>query len=186
MLINKKERTVPQPMLLPHLYFQSLFRNKKDMWSQCVEGSDPAGALRFWQNISESAFVNNHLHLPVAHWGATIPLGLHGDGGSFYKHESLFVFTWNSLLGTGNTQAKRFVLTVLRKSQMAPGTLDAIFKVLAWSFNALLSGIAPAEDWEQRPLVDGGQWLAGRWRGALVQVRGDWEFHCQIFQLPTN
>ena len=184
LLLNKQVRLVPQPMLLPHLYFESLFKHKKDLWEQTVEGRDPAGPLDFWQNMKDTAFVKNHPHLSRAHWSQTIPVGLHGDGGGFYKHESLFVFAWNSLLGTGTTASKRFVLTVIRKNQMAPGTLDALFKVFAWSFNALLSGISPEQNWEGVSMSGGGQWLANKWRGALVQVRGDWEFHCQIFQLP--
>ena len=29
----------------------------------------------------------------------TVPLGLHGDGGSFSHQDSLFVLSWNGLLG---------------------------------------------------------------------------------------
>ena len=80
MMINKHERIVPQPMLLPHLYFQSLFEHKPDLWNQSVVGPDPVGALHFWQDMRKSAFVQEHPHLSRPHWGQTIPLGLHGDG----------------------------------------------------------------------------------------------------------
>ena len=49
----------------------------------------------------------------------------------------------------------------------------------------LLSGISPETDWLKRKIDgEGGLWLADRWKGALVQVRGDWEFHASIFSLP--
>ena len=73
LLINKKERLVPQPMLLPHLYFQSLFHHRHELWKATVEGVDAAGALRFWQNMRETAFVKQHPHLAEANWSAAIP-----------------------------------------------------------------------------------------------------------------
>ena len=130
LLINKKERLAPQPMLLPHHYFQSLFHHRHELWKATVEGVDAAGALRFWQNMRETAFVKQHPHLAEANWSATIPLGLHGDGGGFYKHESLFVFTWNSILGTGSTKSKRFVMTAVRKSQMLASTFGCIVQTV--------------------------------------------------------
>ena len=56
-LLNKQVRLVPQPMLLPHLYFESLFKHKKDLWEQTVEGRDPAGPLDFWQTMRDTPFV---------------------------------------------------------------------------------------------------------------------------------
>ena len=56
---------------------------------------------------------------------------MHGDGASFSHHDSLYTFSWNSLLGVGTTTQKRFVFTAVKKSDMVVGTLDAIFKVFA-------------------------------------------------------
>ena len=36
-------------------------------------------------------------------------------------------------------------------------------------------------DWVNRPLLGGGIDLAGGLRGAICQIRGDWEFYCQVF-----
>jgi hypothetical protein len=184
LLIGKQVRTSLHPVLLPHLYFSSLYHHRQDLWQNSVVGTTDGGVASFWRDMQDHAIVKQHPYLDPAAWSRTIPVGLHGDGGSFYKHESMFVFTWNSLLGTGTTIAKRFVLTVLRKSQVVPATLDALFEVFAWSFNVLLTGLTPSVDWRGAPVGGGQDYLCGGYRGSLIQVRGDWEFHCQIFRLP--
>ena len=67
---------------------------------------------------------------------------------------------------------------------MTPATLDKLSEVLAWPFNILLTGISPEVDWLGRQIDGGDAWLANAWKGALVQVRGDWELHCEFFHLP--
>ena len=39
-------------------------------------------------------------------------------------------------------------------------------------------------DWQGNPFDDGGEDLAGGWRGQIAQVRGDWQFFCQAFYFP--
>jgi hypothetical protein len=80
--------------------------------------------------------------------------------------------------------AKRFLFTVVRKSDLVPETMESIFRIFAWSMNALLSGHAPLRDWADRPRGDGGRILADGLRGALCQVRGDWAFYCEVFGFP--
>ena len=113
-------------------------------------------------------------------------MGFYGDAGAYSDNNSLYVFTWNSLMGTGPTMAKRFLCTCIKKSDMVEGTEEALFEVLAWSFNVLLTGIWPTTDWLGRTCTDGhpGQYLANGLRGCLTQVRGDWEFYCSVFQFP--
>ena len=77
-----------------------------------------------------------------------------------------------------------FSLALVRKADLTPDALDVLWRVFAWSVNVLLIGITPDEDWEGRRLSNGGEFLAGGFRGALVQVRGDWEFYCQVFKFP--
>ena len=125
-----------------------------------------------------------HPELPRSSWATTIPLGLHGDGASFAKHDSIYVFSWSSLVGSGTTVQKRFWGTIIKKTDMVPGTIDAIMQVLSWSFNALLRGARPELDWAGVPTADGGGVLADGWKGALCQVRGDWAFFCELFNFP--
>eukprot|EP00969_Alexandrium_andersonii_P336612 14879087-Alexandrium_andersonii.AAC.1 len=62
--------------------------------------------------------------------------------------------------------------------------MAAIWRVMAWSLNALLSGHTPRASLDGEPLATGGQPLAGGWKAATVQVRGDWEFYCDTFGFP--
>ena len=67
---------------------------------------------------------------------------------------------------------------------MVDGTLDAVFRVFAWSVNVMLEGTWPAENWFGRKEAMGGKQLADGWSGALCQVRGDWAFYAEVFRFP--
>ena len=172
------------PFLLPHLWFQSLHANHYARWVSSVRGSLGAAAS-FWNNMKDTAFVGKHPTLRPNDWEYSIPLGLHGDGGAFSHSDGMFVFSFNSLINRTTTRSSRLVLTVVRKSLIAPSTLDAIAKILSWSFNALLSGIDPEVDWEERPLLHcTSSYVAGGYRGVLTQVRGDWGLYASVFLVP--
>eukprot|EP00959_Pyramimonas_sp_CCMP1952_P309604 6479338-Pyramimonas_sp.AAC.1 len=106
--------------------------------------------------MSTSAFVRHHPNLSKRLWGSIIPLGVHADAGAFNKHDSVYAVSFNSLLGTGKTTAKRFLFTALRKSTMRADSLDAVLRILSWSLNVLLSGTTPSEDWAGRQLRGSG------------------------------
>ena len=59
---------------------------------------------------------------------------------------------------------------------MRADTLDAIPKLFSESCNALLAGKFPGT----------GTDLASGWRGALCQIRGDWQFYCQALYFPAR
>lgn len=134
--------------------------------------------------MAGTAFLQNHPILTRKDLPKTIPIGLHGDAGAFSTTDSLFVLTWNSLLGVGTTMSKRWLMTIIKKSDVIPETLNAIFEILSWSFNVMLGGVWPELDWEGRPLPPRKEYLAGGLRGCLCQIRGDWEFHASIFGFP--
>ena len=153
------------------------------MFDEAIRG--PADAAKvFWDTLADTSMVKDHPALPQRRRPRIIPLGLHGDAGAFTKQDSLLVLSWNSLIGGGHGFARRFVFAIVRKTDLTPETLDTLWTVFAWSMNALLTGVAPEEDWDGRALASGGEYIAGGFRGALVQVRGDWEFNCQIFKFP--
>ena len=181
--IPTKAGRVAHPFLLPHLWFSALYHHRPELWKRSVEG-DAGAAKAFWQSMSDTAIVREHPGLPPCDWERCIPIGFHGDASAFSHQDSLYAFIWNSLIGVGSTTAKRFLFTVVKKSQSDPDTMQAIFKVFAWSMNVLLTGLTPDTDWLMRPLSGGGSYLAGRWKGALVQVRGDWQFYCEVFGFP--
>eukprot|EP00959_Pyramimonas_sp_CCMP1952_P250965 5245337-Pyramimonas_sp.AAC.1 len=167
-LPTAKGPKTPHPFLLPHKFFSTFFNELPARFRDTVSG--PRGACgQFWESIRFSDFVRRHPNLPRHLWGQIVPLGMHADAGAFNAHDSLYVISWNSLVGAGGTVAKRFIFTVLRKSEMRADTLDAALKIFSWSMNALLTGVAPPEDPQGRPHRDAGQELAKGWRAALCQ-----------------
>ena len=183
-LPTKKGR-VPHPVLLPHRWFASLASKRPELFASAIRGPD-GGCREYWDQMSGTPFVANHPALDDHLLSKIAPLGFYGDAGSFSHQDSLYCFAWNSMLGQGQTLAKRFVCTVVRKSDVVAGTFDELFRILSWSFNVILGGIWPGEDWLGRPLTENtGKYLvAGGIRGCMAQVRGDWEFFCQNFQFP--
>ena len=176
----KGNRKAAHPVYCPHKFFQSVAANRPDIFRKRITGVDGA-AHQFWTSIAHSDFVLNHPFLPSSHYDKIIPLGFHGDGGSFNSQDSLFALSWNSLLGTGKTMDSKFLFTVVRKSEMVEDTLDTLVRAFIWSANVLLSGQTPHSNWQDRPLDGGGLDLALGYRAAVCQIRGDWEFFWQLF-----
>ena len=96
------------PFMLPHKFFSSLYSDLPEQFASAVQGSDEAACMAFWTLMAGTDFFQQHPHMHHQHLGKTIPLGLYGDAGKFSHQESLYIFTWNSLLGVGQTKAKRF------------------------------------------------------------------------------
>jgi hypothetical protein len=75
-----------------------------------------------------------------------------------------------------------FLFSVVKKTDFVADTLDTLMEAFSWSMNVLLSGQSPHATWQGHPMQGGGVDLApGGYRGALCQVRGDWEFYTQVF-----
>lgn len=173
----------PHPVIWPHKFFRALFNDRREWWHRYVQGPEGA-AVQYWRQVSKFDFVKKHPRLRRNMWASTIPIGMHGDAGAFNRHDGLMVLSWNSLLGHGPTQRKRFVFTFIKKKDYTPETLNALWRLFAWSLNAMLDGRSPLRDWCDRPTQGGGEELAGGWQACLCQVRGDWQFYCEIFAFP--
>ena len=173
----------PHPFIMPHNFVASYFQTRQSDFASTLSGPEGACA-QFWHCVKDLAFVREHPKLGDMDLSKVIPLGIHGDAGAFSKVDSIYVISWNSLVGRGTTAAKRFVFTVLRKTDMVEGTLDRVFRIMAWSFNAMLDGLMPARTIDGVRLHNGGGVLAGGWSGAACQVRGDWAFYTEVFGFP--
>ena len=179
----KSGKKVAHPFLLPHEFFASYYRECKDKFLRSILGH-PEAPAHFWESMATSSFVQKHPHLHKDNWSKTIPLGMHGDAGAFSKQDSLYILSWNSLLGGGTTVQKRFLFTVVRKKDMTGDTLNAMLDILSWSFNVLLNGLAPKSDYYGKSLHGEYEYLADGYRGCLSQVRGDWAFYTEVFKFP--
>ena len=178
------------PVIMPHLFFQHLYKERQEDFKQYVLGGlDDLSS--FWSSKPGKRMVaKKHPELSRRRkrlLNKTVPLGLHGDGGEFSHQDSVNVISWNSLVGVGETKHKRFVFTLLKQSQMKENceTWDALWKVFAWSINVLLSGKSPTTDWLDRD-IEGGMPLADDFSGCMVQMRGDWAFYCETLGFPRH
>ena len=92
--VGKVVKTVLHPIMMPHDWLQSLHAHRPDLFRDSVLGTEENGRLNFWESMKDTDIVTKHPHLERKDWSRTVPLGLHGDGGSYFKHESMFVFTF--------------------------------------------------------------------------------------------
>ena len=154
---------------------------------------------QFWNELRSTAFVTKHPRLKANDFEHTAPIGFHGDAGGFSHQDSFMVMSWNGLLARGRTRTKRFVFTAIRKAEYTPQTLEAIFKILAWSVNTMMEGVWPSVNHNNvRTRHDCTAPLAERqssssssssslfWRACLCQIRGGWQFFVEIFQFPPG
>ena len=77
------------------------------------------------------------------------------------------VISFNSLIGSEITQNQRYLITVCNKS-------DSLFRVVAWSFKVLQTGIEPVVDWEGKDLMcEDPMYMAAKYKAILTHIRGD-------------
>ena len=172
------------PFIFPHKLFATLYKERHNYFLNTVRGA-PGAARSFWEELvaRDNPFVKKHPL--IKDFDHTLPLGVHGDAGAFTKHDSLMVISWNGLLGmSGESRVKRFVFTFVRKATYTPETLDRIFTLLSWSFNAMARGLEPTLNWDDNPTLLQPSALAGPYTGVLTHIRGDWQFYVEIFQFP--
>ena len=124
-----------------------------------------------------------------------IPVGLHGDSARlqsqvvFEKHVGIFlnVVLWRPR----SVRYSRFLLFSMPTERVFKNrSFNAVFRVLTWSLNAALDGLHPSCGPGNAPLTGKALQLAGTpltptgLRFALTELRGDWEWHRDVWR-PT-
>lgn len=90
-------------------------------------------------------------------------------------------------MGAGSTISTRFLFIVVKKSGMVADTLNVLFRAFAWSLNEMHIGEFPRRNRFGKALGvqdKAGEDLADGFRGVLCQVRGDWQFYCEVMYFP--
>lgn len=156
------------------------------------------GRLEDWSRLRN----NPHLQSTFDEWCAGVGLnssdpdvlafGLWGDSAVISAKESLFVLLFNCLSGICN---RRFWVCAFGKKVVCQcgcygrHTFDSIFKVLQWSFAAMLSGLKPSIRDDGVPFSaskrigdkarhqDFVKNKRMRAKGGVIQKRGDWSWH---------
>lgn len=151
----------------PHAMFSALYHADKKKLASIMFGSDPANIKLFWDSQQDHPQYRDHCmhdHPYCDFKTAAIPFGLHGDEvasvgcGKAWAKLSHCV-SWTSLLANGNLEEIMQVIfqiySCLCKGTYGNDTLDEIFRVVVWSFNALYAGVWPSKDHYGRPYKSG-------------------------------
>ena len=184
--VNKRGFLKPHPILCPIDTFCALISRDEKKFNKHVRG-DEGSISELWAGLraqNDILYTANAAYLDDPEH--TLGLGIHGDGAPTHKTDGLFTISWGSLTAGGSTIQQRFVYTVVRKSDLCDGTLEALFDRLAWACNAMLHGKYPSHDWKGKPHPKAGQDLPTRgWKAAVLHLRGDWEFYQQVLGFPA-
>lgn len=144
-----------QTMLLPHEMFAAISENYRSTWHRSIYPGE--GKLQeFWETAQDHPLMKDHPVRGRNEWTKyCIPFGLHGDGvpvvgiGKAWS-KVLNVFSWFSMVGTGNTRSKMFycysAFDKISKPGFPHGSLQEPFLILQWSFYWLFRGQWPDRD----------------------------------------
>ena len=164
------------PVVCPIEHFEHLWtKDRRRFWQTLVGTVEDLEQL--WHGLKGKPMYENikgHVNPK-----GTTALGLHMDGAPTHKCEGLFTIAWNSLTGKGNTRLTRNIYTVVAKSDLDDGTLEALLEYLVWAMDALLLGRYPELDWRGRKYDKANQPIRCQFNAAMIQVRGDWEAYVQ-------
>ena len=148
-----------------------------------------AGALsKYW----------NHAAMFGQQWAQgvsvdTLPIGIYGDGARvFTKFSSVNIvgiFMNLVLWKPQSVRMSRYLLFCIPEHQLwKHKTLNAVYRRITWSLNALHEGLHPHVDQYDQPLPDHLAQLAGRPlpRCKLTEIRGDWSWHKKVFRFEKT
>ena len=176
-------RVEKHPLLFPHRILTYLFNTVgltldlqvlSKFWDNAIQSRKP--------NVDETS-------------RSCIPLGLYGDAAQLVtkiRKEKMLLLTLNIPIFRPRTiRYSRFVLWAVDFYRLVPHkTINTVLRWITWSLNACYEGLNPSVRMGGRPLNKQEQARAGTplteqgWRFQLVEIRGDWEFHKLIWQMP--
>ncbi len=179
--------------LLPHELFAAVYKAAPDLFDILFTGGRPH-LERWWESARQVPSSHPVVAAVPPRW--RVPLGMHGDGAGAHGGETVLVVTWGSVAVMKRpTLDTRLVFSMVKEGETVPDSLHTLYSVLAWSFRALADGVWPATDHWGRPFTDtfhrkraavAGQPLANGFRGAWVEMRGDWKFLRESLKLTSH
>jgi hypothetical protein len=184
--------------LLPHEVFGSMHSEAPDLFECLLTGGDN-NLREYWDSMAQCdpSFVANH-PVVVNHPDPTkrVPLGMHGDDAGMSGQESVLAITWGSLAGCqSSTFDTRIAFSMVKTRLVTESTMDDLYLVLQWSFEALATGRYPYNDHRGRPFAldhhpkrfaRRGKLLAGGFVGAWAEMRGDWKYLREALKLKHH
>ena len=175
-----------------------MYTNHREIFNAYILGTKPL--QEFWANVPEDdPRLEGHPLLKIDNYRArAIALRLHGDGVPVGKAKgrSLDVLSINSLHGQGGSTwiTKLLIFAIMSTIKVGgsdgnDGTMDVAWKVILWSFKALLRGKWPRTDWNGKPVTGlyaekAGEDLCGGYVFVLFQLVADLDYLCNYLGLP--
>ena len=177
--------TRAHPIICP-IAFMEAINKRQARWENNIVGD--AGLLKqVWDGLKakrDCLYVDNMAR--IGNTDRCLIFNLHGDGAPTHKKDGLYTFSYGSLTGQGATKQCRFPYTVVRRTEESMAVVDVLVRRLAWSFNAMLAGVYPADDFYGNPHPKAGQPLdLDGWRVCMLHLHGDWEFYQQMLGFPA-
>ena len=184
-----------QDVLLPHEIFHLMFHHYPAVFLNKFCGA--AGAIQaWWSDMRGHPCLDGHPMKEDPDWERwTIPISIHGDatpvagcGKAWAK--LLDIYSWSSMLVVGNTRDVMIYMYAALVNLMTQEGWTRVWKVMAWSLNALRTGKWPDKDPWGQPFPSGseaakraGQWLAGRYRAIIWCLKGDLDYFAKCLKL---
>jgi hypothetical protein len=170
----------PHPIFCPIETFEKVAADPKH-FKESILGPD-GEIKKYWDGLRGTVLHKpNGIELDHAH---TVAGSIHGDGAPTNQVQSLFTISWSSNTVRMSTQLSKFIFSVVGKSDIVDGTLEALFDYFAWAMNVLLEGKWPERDWRGKPMKNAGQPLkTNGWKFCIDKVKGDWEFYTDVHVL---
>ena len=157
--------------------------------------------LDFWSSQTDDNIkFDAHPILEVADYeNKCVPYFLHGDGGEYQKRDSITIASMLGVRPTGSTKDTVLFLWGWPYAVASKDTVNIdrdskqkLWKIIAWSCNALWEGVHPYRDWDNKdwPAGHPRRKLAGQWihpaglRGVCWGILGDHDFFNKDNMLP--
>ena len=137
-------------------------------------------------NMAKHAVIYEAMQCPF------VSISLWGDGVPFSWDRKQSVEVWTlSFPGLIKKEYRdiRICLTAMPHRCTLKATQDDVFKILAWSFQALATGRYPCQRADGTPFLEAEGWRKKRagqelLRGAVIEIKGDWKQLQQCFSVP--
>lgn len=178
--------------LLPHEVFSSIHATSRALFRELFCGP-PGNLVEWWLKSADTEWCRRHpCHAEQSDASRRVPIGIHGDDAGTFFSEKVLVLSWNSVAVTLDTLDNRILFACADLNTCVDGvTLQELYRVMLWSFRALLRGRFPEADHNGEPFSK--KHHPDRWRlrrrpltaegfiGAFSEVRGDWKWIYETF-----
>lgn len=152
---------VDHAVILPHELFAIIFQEYHHVFVNQMLGGNDTNTAKFWDLMADHpSMVNHPVKMKKDFAKYAVPISVHGDGvavsgmGKSWSR-SVDVYSWASMLATGETIVSNYLIYCMYPKLMTTEAVDKFWKIVQWSLYWLFIGRWPRKD------VNGNDWPAG-------------------------